>query len=48
MFSAVVRQMVAAGERSGQLGEMLLWVANDSENRVASRLQVVTSSWNRL
>lgn len=22
---------------------MLLWVANDSENRVASRLQVVTS-----
>ena len=41
--AAMARQMVAAGERSGQLGEMLLWVANDSENRVASRLQVVTS-----
>ena len=43
VFPPLSRQMVAAGERSGQLGEMLLWVANDSENRVASRLQVVTS-----
>lgn len=43
VFPPLARQMVAAGERSGQLGEMLLWVANDSENRVASRLQVVTS-----
>lgn len=38
VFPPLSRQMVAAGERSGQLGEMLLWVANDSENRVASRL----------
>lgn len=43
VFPPLSRQMVAAGERSGQLGEMLLWVANDCENRVASRLQVVTS-----
>lgn len=43
VFPPLARQMVAAGERSGQLGEMLLWVANDCENRVASRLQVVTS-----
>ncbi len=43
VFPPLARQMVAAGERSGQLGEMLLWVANDSENRVASHLQVVTS-----
>lgn len=43
VFPALSRQMVAAGERSGQLGEMLLWVAGDCENRVASRLQMVTS-----
>ena len=43
VFPPLARQMVAAGERSGQLGEMLLWVANDCENRVASRLQIVTS-----
>lgn len=43
VFPSLARQMVAAGERSGQLGEMLLWVANDCENRVASRLQIVTS-----
>lgn len=43
VFPPLSRQMVAAGERSGQLGEMLLWVANDCENRVASRLQIVTS-----
>lgn len=43
VFPPLARQMVSAGERSGQLGEMLLWVANDCENRVASRLQVVTS-----
>lgn len=43
LFPPLARQMVAAGERSGQLGEMLLWVANDCENRVAARLQVLTS-----
>ena len=43
IFPPLARQMVAAGERSGQLGEMLLWVANDCETRVAARLQVLTS-----
>lgn len=43
LFPPLARQMVAAGERSGQLGEMLLWVAGDCENRVAARLQMLTS-----
>lgn len=43
LFSSVERQMVAAGERGGQLGEMLLWVARDCESRVASQLQVAAS-----
>ena len=43
LFPPLARQMVAAGERSGQLDEMLLWVAGDCENRVAARLQMLTS-----
>ncbi len=43
LFPPLIRQMVAAGEKSGQLGEMLLWVAEDCENRVATQLQVLTA-----
>jgi len=43
LFPPLVRQMISAGERSGQLGEMLLWVAEDCETRVATQLQILTA-----
>lgn len=43
IYPVIARQMVAAGEKSGRLAEMLLWVAGDSENNVESRLQTLTS-----
>ena len=43
LFPPLARRMVAAGERSGRLAEMLLWVAEDSDNLVASRLQMLTA-----
>lgn len=43
LYPPIARQMVAAGEKSGQLAEMLLWVANDADNNVASRLQTLTA-----
>lgn len=43
VFTPLARQMVAAGEKSGRLAEMLLWVAEDCDNQVSGRLQVLTS-----
>ncbi|MCG8530661.1 MAG: type II secretion system F family protein [Desulfovibrionales bacterium] len=43
VFSTSAVQMVAAGEKSGQLAHMLLVVADDCENQVNSKLQVLTS-----
>lgn len=43
IYPAIARQMVAAGEKSGRLAEMLLWVADDAESNVAARLQTLTS-----
>ncbi len=43
IFSPLSRQMVAAGEKSGRLAEMLLWVADDCDNQVAIRLQAATA-----
>jgi general secretion pathway protein F len=43
LFPPLARQMVAAGEKSGQLDEMLLWVASYCESKVTAYLQVVTS-----
>lgn len=43
IYPVIARQMVAAGEKSGRLAEMLLWVAEDSENSVEARLQTLTS-----
>lgn len=43
VFPETAVQMVAAGEGSGQLARMLLVVAQDCENQVETRLQVVTS-----
>lgn len=43
LFTHTMVQMVAAGERSGQLEKMLFVVADECDNAVNSRLQVVTS-----
>ncbi len=43
IFPPIVKQMVHAGEKSGNLPEMLLWVARDCESNVATKLQVLTS-----
>ncbi len=43
IFSPIVSQMVHAGEKSGQVPEMLLWVAKDCEGSVATKLQVLTA-----
>lgn len=43
VFTPLARQMVAAGEKSGRLADMLLWVAEDCDNQVAGRLQMLTS-----
>lgn len=43
VYSPVSRQMTAAGEKSGQLAEMLLWVAQDAESQTETRLQALTS-----
>lgn len=43
LYSPIARQMTAAGEKSGQLAEMLLWVAEDAENQSETRLQALTS-----
>ncbi|WP_187170461.1 type II secretion system F family protein [Salidesulfovibrio onnuriiensis] len=43
MFDHASVQMIAAGERSGRLDDMLLLVANSSESKVDARLQMLTS-----
>lgn len=43
IFTPVARQMVAAGEKSGRLADMLLWVATDAENQAQTRLRTLTS-----
>ncbi len=43
MFDHASVQMVSAGERSGRLDDMLLLIANDGENKVDARLQMLTS-----
>jgi len=43
IFEYATVQMIAAGEQSGRLDEMLLIVANDSENKVNTKLQMLTS-----
>ena len=43
LFPGIARNMVAAGEKSGNLSDMLLWVADDCENAVANKIQILTS-----
>lgn len=43
IFEHAAVQMIAAGEQSGRLDEMLLIVSNDSENKVNTKLQMLTS-----
>lgn len=43
IYPPIARQMVAAGEKSGRLAEMLLWVAADAENQTEARLQSLAS-----
>lgn len=43
VFEHAAVQMIAAGEQSGRLDEMLLIVSNDSENKVNTKLQMLTS-----
>lgn len=43
LFPGIAQNMVAAGEKSGNLSEMLLWVADDCENTVTNKIQVLTS-----
>lgn len=43
LFPSIAKNMVAAGEKSGNLSEMLLWVADDCENTVTNKIQVLTS-----
>lgn len=43
IFPTSAAQMVAAGEKSGQLSHMLLTVADDCDNQVNAKLQIITS-----
>ncbi|WP_027179380.1 type II secretion system F family protein [Maridesulfovibrio bastinii] len=43
LFDPMHVQLVAAGERSGQLDKMLLIVADDCDDEVESKLQMITS-----
>ena len=43
IFQHAAVQMIAAGEQSGRLDEMLLIVASDCENKVDTKLQMLTS-----
>ncbi|MEZ0576920.1 type II secretion system F family protein, partial [Halodesulfovibrio aestuarii] len=43
VFPITAVQMVAAGEKSGQLAHMLLVVADDCDNQVNAKLQLLTS-----
>lgn len=43
LFAPIVKQMVHAGEKSGKLSDMLLWIAKDSEDIVSTKLQMLTS-----
>ncbi|WP_319468733.1 type II secretion system F family protein [uncultured Pseudodesulfovibrio sp.] len=43
IFQHATVQMIAAGEQSGRLDELLLIVADDCESKVNSRLQMLTS-----
>lgn len=43
VFPTTAVQMVAAGEKSGQLAHMLLVVADDCDNQVNAKLQMLTS-----
>ena len=43
VYSPIAKQMIAAGEKSGRLADMLVWVATDSENWVEARLQSLAS-----
>lgn len=42
-FPASAAQLVAAGEKSGQLSHMLLVVAADCDNQINTKLQLITS-----
>lgn len=43
IFPTSAAQMIAAGEKSGQLSHMLLVVADDCDNQVNAKLQIITS-----
>lgn len=43
LYPPLVSQMASAGEKSGRLSEMLLWIARDSENNVEARISALTS-----
>ena len=43
IYPHIARQMVTAGERSGRLEDMLLWIADDCDSRVAARLHMLTA-----
>ena len=43
LFNNATVQMIAAGEQSGRLDEMLLIVAANCENKVSMKLQILTS-----
>ena len=43
IFSHTTVQLIAAGEQSGQLDEMFLKVAQDSENYITNRLSMLTA-----
>lgn len=43
IYPHIARQMVTAGEKSGRLEDMLLWIADDCDSRVAARLHMLTA-----
>lgn len=43
IYPHIARQMVTAGEKSGRLEDMLLWIADDCDSRVSTRLHMMTA-----
>ena len=43
IYPHIARQMVTAGEKSGRLEDMLLWIADDCDSRVSARLHMLTA-----
>lgn len=43
VFPSLAQNMVSAGEKSGTLSAMLLWVADDCDANLTSKVQVLTS-----